>query len=248
MLRRWVYAYNDSTLITTNVHDMNVLLACVNSYCQWAGVKKQEVTGYDYKQKCPFDLSILQLGNGKPKIVMPWDPVKYLGVRLTITGDLTFERDCVRKILLDTIKQLTKHMYHPQQIHWVVQVAIVPTFRYPAAIANWDSQEIVKLENLWMRAFKKAWKVNASLPDVTFWAGPEQGGLGTPKARASITSETISLPNQCMCLNDDLRQVTIQDMSQAIAHLGCSTIAEAQAELQWTGKDWKQHLVSVTNF
>jgi len=30
-------------------------------------------------------------------------------------------------------------------------------------------------------------------------------------------------------------------MSQAIAHLGCSTIAEAQAELQWSEEDWKQH-------
>ena len=98
-----------------------------------------------------------------------------------------------------------------------------------------------KLENLWMRAFKKAWKVNASLPDVTFWAGPEQGGLGTPKVRAIISSETISLLNQYMCLNNDLRQVTIQDMAQAIAHPGCSTIAEAQAELQWSGKDWQQH-------
>jgi len=66
---------DNSTLITTNVHDMNVLLACVNSYCQWAGVKfnmgKTEVTGYDYKRKCPLDFSILQLGNGKPKSVMP---------------------------------------------------------------------------------------------------------------------------------------------------------------------------------
>ena len=35
-------------------------------------------------------------------------------VRLTITGDLTFERDYVRKKMLDTIKQLSKHMYHPQ--------------------------------------------------------------------------------------------------------------------------------------
>jgi len=87
--------------MTTYVHNMNVLLACINSYCQWAGVKinmgKTEETGYDYKRQCPFDLSILQLGNGKPKIVMLWDPVKYSGVRLTITGDLTFERDCVRK-------------------------------------------------------------------------------------------------------------------------------------------------------
>jgi len=75
---------------------------------------KTEVTGYDYKRQCPLDLSILRLGNGKPKIVMPWDPVKYLGVCLTITDDLTFERDYVRKITLDIIKQLTKHMYHPQ--------------------------------------------------------------------------------------------------------------------------------------
>ena len=163
-----------------------------------------------------------------------------------------------------------------------------------------------------MRAFKKECRVHVWLPDVTFWVGPEQGGLGTPKARAIITSETISLMNQCMCLNDDLRQVTIQDMSQAIAHFGClillalmtensslepllkglfaqihvdlswrgfgwnrtgdqritqiywvphssplsygdrcitenpsgpsiSTIAEAQAELQWNGQDWQQH-------
>jgi len=132
-------------------------------------------------------------------------------------------------------------MYHLQQIHCVVQVAIIPIFRYPAAIANWDSKEIDKLENLWMRAIKKARKVNASLPDVTFWAGPDQGGLGTPKARAIITGETISLTNQCMCLDDDLRQVTIQDMSQAIVHLGCCTIAEAQAELHWNGEAWQQH-------
>jgi len=92
-----------------------------------------------------------------------------------------------------------------------------------------------------MRAFKKAWKVNASLPDVIFCAGLEQGGLGTPKARAIIASETISLLNQCMCLNDDLRQVTIQDMSQVITHLGCSTIAKTQTELQWSRKEWKQH-------
>ena len=74
---------------------------------------KTEITGYDYKRQCHLGLSSLQLGNGKPKIVMLWDPVKYLGVRLTITGDLTFERDYVRKKTLDTIKQLTQHMYHP---------------------------------------------------------------------------------------------------------------------------------------
>jgi len=140
---------DDSTLMTTNVHDMNVLVASVNNYCTWAGVKinmgKTVATGYDCKPQCPLDLSNLQLGNGKPQIVMPWDPVKYLGVRLTITGDLTFERDYVRKKTLDTIKQLTKHMYHPQQIHWVVQVAIIPISSYSAVVAKRDSPENLKI-------------------------------------------------------------------------------------------------------
>jgi len=121
----------------------------------------------------------------------------------------------------------------------VVQVDINPMFRYSATIASWDSQEIVKLEYLWMCAFKKAWSVNVSLPDVS---------LGTPKARTIITSETTSLINQYMTLNNDLRQVTIHDMLQAIAYLGFSTIAEAQAELQWDGDIWQQHLSCYHQF
>ena len=149
---------------------------------------KTEVTGYDYKRKCPLDLSILQLGNGKPKIVMPWDPVKYLGVRLTITGDLTFERDYLCQ------EENARHHQTVDQAHVPPSAdslcgtgcAIIPIFRYSAAIANWNSQEIDKLENLWMRAFKKAWKVNASLPDVTFWAGPEQGVLEHQRLEPSL--------------------------------------------------------------
>jgi len=58
-----LYFADEPKLMTTNVHDTNVLLACVNSYCQWAGVKinmgKAVVTGYDYKRQCPLDLSSL---------------------------------------------------------------------------------------------------------------------------------------------------------------------------------------------
>jgi len=59
---------------------------------------------------------------------MPWDPIKYMGVRLTITGILTFKHDYVRKKMFDTIKQLNKHIYQPQQIHWVVQVQVLCSY------------------------------------------------------------------------------------------------------------------------
>ena len=40
---------------------------------------------------------------------------------------------------------MTKHICHPQQIHLVVQVAIIPIFRFSAATANWDSKKFDKL-------------------------------------------------------------------------------------------------------
>jgi len=68
----------------------------------------------------------------------------------------------------------TIHIYHLQKIHLVVQVAVIQTCRYSTVIAKWDSQEIMKLESLWMRAFKKTWRVNASVSNVIFCVGPEQ--------------------------------------------------------------------------
>ena len=123
-------------------------------------IGETEVTGYGYKRQCHLGLSSLQLGNGKPKIVMLWDPVKYLGVSLTITGDLTFERDYVRKKTLNTIKQLTQHMF-------------TLYFQVLYGHCELGFKDIETLQNLQMHAFKKARKVNASLPDVTFWAEPE---------------------------------------------------------------------------
>ena len=40
---------------------------------------------------------------------------------------------------------LAHHKHHPQQIHWVVQVAIIPIFRYSAALAGWKDQDIQDL-------------------------------------------------------------------------------------------------------
>jgi len=61
------------------------------------------------------------------------------------------------------------------------------------------------------------------------------------KAWAITTSETISLMNQCVCLDEDLPQVTHRDLSQVVAHLGCSTIAGAQVKLHWNRETWQQH-------
>jgi len=112
-----------------------------------------------------------------------------------------------------------------------------------ASLAEWLDTYVSNLAPRVRFPKSKIWRYVFSgfHQDVIFWVGPEQGGFGTQKARGIISSHTISLLNQCMCLNDDLRQVTIQDMSQAIAHLGCSTIAEVQAKLQRCGEDWKQH-------
>jgi len=57
---------------------------------------------------------------------------------------------------------LTKHQYHPQQIHWVIQMSIVSISPYSIALAEWDHASLTVIQTVLAQAQKKAWKLPAS--------------------------------------------------------------------------------------
>jgi hypothetical protein len=78
---------------------------------------------------------------------------KYLGIRVSITGGMREERQHIDRETVKMIKATDRHQYSPSQMHWVVQVAIIPIFRYSAALAVWTEKGIHALEKTWSRAF-----------------------------------------------------------------------------------------------
>ena len=98
------------------------------------------------------------IGEGKMTYLEPTKAFKYLGIRVSITGDMKEERQHIEHETVKMIKATERHQYSPSQMHWVVQVAIIPIFRYSAALAGWTEKGIHALEKTWARAFRQAWR------------------------------------------------------------------------------------------
>ena len=242
---------DDTTLITEGRHSllhMNVLLDCMHQFCTWAGIRinmsKSEATAYDFRRQVAIPTASLRIGEGKPTCLLPHEPFKYLGLRLKVAGGMEAERMYVIRRSKELTACLTKHQYHPQQIHWVVQTSIVSIFRYSAALAEWDHASLTAIQTVWAQAQKKAWKLPANTPVVTVMAGQAHGGIDMPTAEYIITRETIGLMRQCTALDDDLHDMIKIDMCQTVLSLGVQTIQEAQDELRWKEESWN----STTSF
>ena len=52
------------------------------------------------------------------------------------------ERQHIEQETVKLIKAIERHQYSPSQMHWAVQVAIIPIFRYSAALAGWTEKGI----------------------------------------------------------------------------------------------------------
>ena len=106
------------------------------------------------------------------------------------------ERQHIENETVKMNKATERHQYSPSRMHCVVQVAMIPIFRYSAAMAGWTEKGIHALEKTWARAFRQAWRTGKNTPEVTFWAPRKQGRLGCLSARAIVTQEVIGLMRQ----------------------------------------------------
>ena len=130
------------------------------------------------------------------------------------------ERQHIEHETVKMIKATERHQYSPSQMHWVVQVAIRPIFRYSAALAGWTEKGIHALEKTWARAFRQAWRTGKNTPEVTFWAPQKHGGLGCLSARAIVTHEVIGLMRQSAELEDDLKRVGKYELWKIVSEKG----------------------------
>ncbi len=236
---------DDSTLAASDQACMQRLLNCVGAFSDWTGVKvnlrKSEISGYDFRQDRALVVKGLTIKGGSFTYLKPDEPFKYLGIRMSIKGGMHGEKKYIREQTMKMANKLAGHQYHPQQMHWVVKVAIEPIFRYSAALVDWTSKEIKEIEKVWLQAYKKAWRVKKSTPGVTFWASRQYAGLDIIPAKAIITQEIISLVQQCTALDDDLNKIMRYDIQRAVRDLGVDTLQAACEERRWDGGEWKTH-------
>jgi len=134
-------------------------------------LEKTEACGYDYGSQCELDVSMLRL-NGQPlKCLRPSEPFRYLGIRLSLMGGWDAEKCHVFESSRSVVERLQGHSYSPAQICWVIGACVVSKFRYSCAFVDWRPEELEELAQLWVRAYRYAYKVQNSTAQC-FFRGP----------------------------------------------------------------------------
>ena len=143
---------DDTTLTTEDLTSMQGLFERTYTYCQWVVVNinhgKSEVVGYDFKSQKAISTDSLKLGTNNLRQVAPSEPVKFLGTRVTIKLDMTPERTYIIQKVKEWSKVLNKHPYHPSQVNWITQIAVLAIVKFSTALAQWDDVSIRQLDTV----------------------------------------------------------------------------------------------------
>ena len=96
--------------------------------------------------------------NGEPfPVISPDQPFKHLGVRMTVMGDFSAEKE---HVLSDMSKKLAalkedRVLTHREK-EVVIKIAVCSVFCYSAGLVNWSRSELDAISKMWARAYKQA--------------------------------------------------------------------------------------------
>ncbi len=158
-------AFTDDLTIVAEIRRLGVpsggaqlLLDAIEDFSNWSGMEVKIVkscgmwVGAARDPQLPLTLSFKKQ---QLKIIPKGGPVRYLGFFQSPDGDW---EDMVRRVLEETRKSCDKLELHPLNVDEeanLAQVIVISTFRRPAALVSWSTQELSRLEQLWQTASKE---------------------------------------------------------------------------------------------
>jgi hypothetical protein len=117
---------------------------------------------------------------------------------------MTPERNYIIQKVKEWSKVLNNHPYHPSQVNWITQIAVLAIVKFSAALPQWDDVSIRQFDTVIRQTHRNAWKLPPGCPDLALWAGEDHGSLAYRNSKSIIIKEETGLLHQCTVLDDDL--------------------------------------------
>jgi len=147
---------------------MNIMVNAIAPILKWTGLEvhmiKSQCTGINHATGIQVATDSITL-NGQSFTTLPPDkPYKYLGVRATISGDLSAEKEYI----LDEMKQRLAALSEDRVLsrkdkEQIIVTAVCSVFRYSAGLVNWSRTELDSISKMWTHAYKTAWGFSRAL-------------------------------------------------------------------------------------
>ncbi len=202
------------------------LLQALEEFSKWSGMEVKIVKSCGMWVGAERDLKLpltLKFREQQLKIVLGSDPVRYLGFFQSRDGDWN---DMVRRVLEETKKACDKLELHPlnaDEAANLVQSIVISTFRRPATLVPWSTQELGRLEQLWQTAYKEVWHLMKGTCADIFMFPSHAGGMQYPRPMAILWEATSRHIERDLRHDDVARQIIRSELESALDLWTCTS-------------------------
>ena len=199
-------------------------------------VRKTKIVGVDMKTGKSIATDSITL-NGEPFAVLsPNEPHKHLGVRMTMLGDFSAEKEHVRSEMRQRLAALKEDrvLSHPEKELFIV-TAVCSVFRCSAGIVDWTKTELDDITKSWISAFKQAWTPPPGSDGSPMILAKSDAGQDCPNAADMCTAEVLDTLEQCLGLPGEISQIVRQYLYLQCTANGCHSLNQLQTLISVRG-------------
>ena len=227
---------DDTVLTTSSTASMQLLATALERFCQWSGlnvnVEKSVISGINHATGARIVTDGVKF-QGRTFAPLPPDRLfRFLGVRVTLTGDPAHEKQHVLAVMRDLLTNIAKcRVLSPPLRETVLQIGVTSMFRFSAALTTWSWRELEEITRLWVQGFKSAWKLPRSSDDTPLRVRSEEGGRAAPDATTIWLEAVDTLFNQCCTFDDHVTESLHHQVRDACRRRGCLGVQQLQTVL-----------------
>eukprot|EP00961_Rhodomonas_salina_P292754 3933186-Rhodomonas_salina.2 len=195
-------------------------------------VLKCEASGFNFGTNTRIKTGTLCLGSQHLTPLSPHAAFKYLGVRLSLTGNTKAEKDHVIAETQQISSRLNGHPFRTDQANAIVDMCVHPVLAYSCPLTQWTFRELQSLEHSWAVLQKKAWSLTDGHNTAPFLLPQEEGRVQAHTPARLLAKHTSKLMER---LGNDLDGETLElvraEWAELQATWGTSKAEEIQTML-----------------
>ena len=174
---------------------------------------------------------------GKPFPYVPPDqPYKHLGVRATLLGDFSAEKQHVRQEMQRRLAALREdRALSSREKEVVIVTAVCSVFRYSAGLVDWTRSELEDISRIWARAYAAAWTLPHSSDRSPFILTRTSGGRGCPSALELWIRSVLDILDQCLSLPGEISLLVTRHLQRQCSACCCLSLNQLQLMLRLEG-------------
>jgi hypothetical protein len=123
----------------------------------WTGMKmnmsKSGIRAVDMRTGCPVPTDSVKYNDVSFPLILPDQPYNHLGVRVTMMGDFSAEKQHILSDMTRKLEALREdRLLTRTDRETVIVTAVCLIFNYSAGIVDWTKSELDKISKMWTHA------------------------------------------------------------------------------------------------